>query len=416
MEVKAVRGFADILPEEVPTWRKVEEEARRTLEAFGFQEIRVPVLERTELFQRGIGDETDIVQKEMYTFEDRGGDSVTLRPEATASIARAYVEHRLYARDPEARLYFIGPMFRYERPQRGRLRQFHQIDAEVFGVDHPMVDAEVMALLMELLKRVGVQQCELQLNSLGCPSCRGPFRRELQDFLQRRLDELCPDCRRRAQRNPLRTFDCKVPQCRKVMEEAPLLEDYLCDACRGHFEQVRAHLEELGIPFVVNPRMVRGLDYYTRTAFEVVAEGLGAQNAVAAGGRYDRLVSELGGPDISGIGFAIGMERLLLLIPPEPAPPTALLFIAALGEEAQKMAFRWSWALKRQGLPTMVDYRGRSLKAQLRRADKFAIPFVAIVGEDEIAQGEVILRDMKKGTQERVPLEGFPEEVLKRLL
>ncbi|RLA80376.1 MAG: histidine--tRNA ligase [Deltaproteobacteria bacterium] len=416
MEVKAVRGFADILPEEVPTWRKVEEEARRTLEAFGFQEIRVPVLERTELFQRGIGDETDIVQKEMYTFEDRGGDSVTLRPEATASIARAYVEHRLYARDSEARLYFIGPMFRYERPQKGRLRQFHQIDAEVFGVDHPMVDAEVMALLMELLKRVGVQQCELQLNSLGCPSCRGPFRRELQDFLQRRLDELCPDCRRRAQSNPLRTFDCKVPQCRKVMEEAPLLEDHLCDACRGHFERVRAHLEELGIPFVVNPRMVRGLDYYTRTAFEVVAEGLGAQNAVAAGGRYDRLVSELGGPDIPGIGFAIGMERLLLLIPPEPAPPTALLFIAALGEEAQRMAFRWSWALKLQGLPTMVDYRGRSLKAQLRRADKFAIPFVAIVGEDEIAQGQVILRDMKKGTQERVPLQGFPEEVLKRLL
>lgn len=415
MEIRAVRGFSDVLPEETPTWHKIEEEARGVLEGFGFREIRIPVLERTELFARGIGSETDIVQKEMYTFTDRSGDMVTLRPEATASIARAYIQHRLWARDPEARLYFIGPMFRHERPQKGRLRQFHQIDAEVFGVGHPMVDAEVMALLMEILQRVGMEDLQLQVNSLGCPGCRGRFREELRSFLKGRLQGLCQDCRRRAETNPLRTFDCKVPDCQQTMTEAPLLEGYLCEACSDHFQQVRGYLQDLGIPFVVNPRMVRGLDYYTRTAFEVVAKGLGAQNAVAAGGRYDGLVATLGGPDVPGIGFAIGMERLLLLVPQQPPPPAALLFIAALGEEARKMAFRWSWVLKRRGLTTMLDYRGRSLTAQLRRADKFSIPYVAIVGEDEIAEGEVILRDMKKGSQQKLPLEDFPEEVLKRL-
>ncbi len=405
MEIKAIRGFSDILPEETPTWQRVEGEARRVLEGFGFQEIRIPVLERTELFSRGIGQQTDIVQKEMYTFQDKGGDWVTLRPEATASIARAYIEHRLWIRDPESRLYFIGPMFRYERPQRGRLRQFHQIDAEIFGPDHPMVDAEIMALLMEILERIGLREMRLELNSLGCRNCRGIFRDELRDFLRGHQAELCPDCQRRSEQNPLRAFDCKVPGCIEVMKKAPILEDFLCDACRSHFEGVKANLEHLGVAFTVNPRLVRGLDYYSRTAFEVVVEGLGAQNAVAAGGRYDNLIAELGGPDIPGIGFAIGMERVMLLIPQQPPRPPAKLYVAVLGEEARRLGFLWSWQLKRQGIPVMLEYQDKSLKAQLRRANKLDIPFVLILGEDEIAQKRALLKDMQKGTQQQVPFD-----------
>ena len=405
MEIKAVRGFSDILPEETPTWQRVEGEARRVLEGFGFQEIRIPVLERTELFSRGIGQQTDIVQKEMYTFQDKGGDWVTLRPEATASIARAYIEHRLWVQDPEARLYFIGPMFRYERPQRGRLRQFHQIDAEIFGPDHPMVDAEIMALLMEILERIGLREMRLELNSLGCRNCRGTFRDELRAFLRGHLTELCPDCQRRSEQNPLRTFDCKVPGCIEVMKKAPILEDFLCDACRSHFEEVKANLEYLGVAFMVNPRLVRGLDYYSRTAFEVVVEGLGAQNAVAAGGRYDNLIAELGGPDIPGIGFAIGMERVMLLISQQPPRPKARLYVAVLGEEARRLGFLWSWHLKRHGVPVMLEYQDKSLKAQLRRANKLNIPFVLILGEDEIAQKRALLKDMQKGTQQQVPFD-----------
>ncbi|RLA84689.1 MAG: histidine--tRNA ligase, partial [Deltaproteobacteria bacterium] len=341
----------------------------------------------------------------MYTFQDKGGDWVTLRPEATASIARAYIEHRLWVQDPEARLYFIGPMFRYERPQRGRLRQFHQIDAEIFGPDHPMVDAEIMALLMEILERIGLREMRLELNSLGCRNCRGTFRDELRAFLRGHLTELCPDCQRRSEQNPLRTFDCKVPGCIEVMKKAPILEDFLCDACRSHFEEVKANLEYLGVAFMVNPRLVRGLDYYSRTAFEVVVEGLGAQNAVAAGGRYDNLIAELGGPDIPGIGFAIGMERVMLLISQQPPRPKARLYVAVLGEEARRLGFLWSWHLKRHGVPVMLEYQDKSLKAQLRRANKLNIPFVLILGEDEIAQKRALLKDMQKGTQQQVPFD-----------
>ena len=414
--IKAVRGFNDILPEETPRWRQVEEEARRVLEGFGFREIRVPVLERTELFARGIGQGTDIVEKEMYTFSDKGGESVTLRPEATSSIVRAYIEHKLYAWDPEVRLYFIGPMFRYERPQKGRLRQFHQINAEVFGVAHPMVDAEVMGILIQLLRSLGLQGYRLEINSLGCPRCRPPFRERLRSYLEEHLGELCPDCRRRAERNPLRIFDCKVEGCQEVIREAPLLEGFLCEECRAHFGEVSNYLEDLGIPYEVNPRMVRGLDYYTRTAFEVVAEGLGAQNAVAAGGRYDDLVASLGGPPIPGIGFAVGMERLLLLLPPHPSLPRAKLFIAALGPEAQRIAFRWSFHLNREGITTMLDYRGGSLKSQMRRADKFSVPYVAILGEEEIKRGKVILRDMRKKVQKELPFSSFIEAIKGELL
>lgn len=415
MEIKAMRGFSDILPPATRRWRVLEERAREVLEGFGFAEIRVPILEQAELFSRSIGEETDIVEKEMYTFEDRSGDCVTLRPEATASIVRAYIEHKLYAADPMVKLYSIGPMFRHERPQKGRHRQFHQINVEVFGVSQPVIDAEVIAILMHYLSLVGATSCHLQINSLGCPTCRLDYKEVLRAFLKNHLPRLCEDCRRRMDRNPLRAFDCKVPGCQEIMSKAPLISDYLCHSCAEHFAAVRSFLETLDIAYEVNPRMVRGLDYYTRTTFEVVAGGLGAQNAVAAGGRYDQLVAALGGPDIAGIGFAIGMERLLLITPDEPLPSGPSLFIAALGEGPQREAFGLSYKLNRAGVRTLIDYEGRSLKAQMRRADKLGARYVLIVGEDEQRSGQAILRDMEEKKQEEIPLSSIFEEIVRRV-
>ena len=415
MKIKAMRGFSDILPPATRRWRVLEERAREVLEGFGFAEIRVPILEQAELFSRSIGEETDIVEKEMYTFEDRSGDCVTMRPEATASMVRAYIEHRLYAADPLAKLYSIGPMFRHERPQKGRHRQFHQINVEVFGVSQPMIDAEVMAILMHYLSLVGATCCRLQVNSLGCPTCRLEYREILRAFLRNHLPSLCEDCRRRIEQNPLRAFDCKVPGCQEIMSQAPLLSGYLCPPCAEHFAAVRGYLESLEIAYEVNPRMVRGLDYYTRTTFEVVAGGLGAQNAVAAGGRYDQLVVALGGPDIAGIGFAIGMERLLLITPDEPLPSGPSLFIAALGEGPQRRAFGLSYKLNQAGVRTLIDYEGRSLKTQMRRADKLGVRYVLIVGEDEQRRGQAILRDMEEKKQEEIPLSSIFAEIVSRV-
>jgi histidyl-tRNA synthetase len=413
--IKVIKGFKDILPPETKRWRMLEERARELLEGFGCSEIRVPILEKAELFSRSIGEETDIVGKEMYSFEDRSGDVVTMRPEATASIVRAYIEHKMYAADPIAKLYSIGPMFRHERPAKGRFRQFHQINVEVFGISHPMIDAEVMAILMHYLSLVGFTGYTLQINSLGCPRCRLPYKKKLQVFLSGHLPQLCEDCRRRTEQNPLRTFDCKVQGCQDIMSEAPLVSDFLCTECTEHFAAVRNYLDDLEIAYELNPRMVRGLDYYTKTAFEVVAGGLGAQNAVAAGGRYDHLVAELGGPDIPGIGFAIGMERLLLIVPDEPLSGSPLLFIAALGEGPQRNVFRLSYKLNRAGVRTMIDYEGRSLKAQMRRADKFGARSVLIIGEEEQRTGKAILRDMHEGKQEEIPLLSIFEELIRRM-
>jgi len=414
VEFKAIRGFSDILPPVTSRWRLLEERARQILEDYGFSEIRVPILEKAELFARGIGEETDIVEKEMYTFEDRSGDCFTMRPEATASVVRAYIEHKLYAADPMAKFYSIGPMFRHERPQKGRHRQFHQINAEVFGIANPIIDAEVMAIVMYYLSLVGAADCQLQINSVGCPRCRLPYQKDLRAFLSEHLPHLCADCRRRMEHNPLRVFDCKVQGCQEIIAKAPLMSDYLCQPCAEHFAALRLYLETLEIAYEVNPRMVRGLDYYTKTAFEVVAGGLGAQNAVAAGGRYDNLVAALGGPDIPGIGFAIGIERLLLISPGEPSPPGPLLFIAALGKGPQREAFRLSYKLNQAGVRTMIDYAGRSLKAQMRRADKFGARYVLIFGEDELSSGVVILRDMKEKRQEEIPLPFIFEEIVRR--
>ena len=416
MEIKAMRGFSDILPPATRRWGMLEERAREVLGGFGFSEIRVPILEKAELFSRSIGEETDVVEKETYTFEDRSGDCISMRPEATASMVRAYIEHKLYATAPLVKLYSIGPMFRHERPQKGRHRQFHQINVEVFGVSQPMIDAEVMAILMHYLSLVGATGCLLQVNSLGCPICRLPYKELLRTFLKDHLPGLCEDCRRRMERNPLRAFDCKVPACQEIMSEAPLISDYLCTPCAEHFAAVRCYLETLEIAYEVNPRMVRGLDYYTKTAFEVVAGGgLGTQNAVAAGGRYDQLVAALGGPDIPGIGFAIGMERLLLILPDESLPSSPSLFIAALGQGPQREAFSLSYKLNRAGVRTLIDYEGRSLKAQMRRADKFGVRYVLIIGEDEQRTGQAILRDMEAKKQEEIPLPSIFEEIVRRV-
>ena len=414
--ITAVRGFKDILPPETDKWRRVEDAAREVFRAFGFNEIRLPLLEKTELFRRGIGESTDIVEKEMYTFLDRGEESLTLRPEATASVIRAYLEHSLHATEPVVKLFTIGPMFRRERPQKGRYRQFNQIDVEVLGPDDPHTDAELILMLFHFLRRVGLENLNLEINSLGCPQCRPTFRDAIVAYLRGSEEGLCGDCRRRIGTNPLRVFDCKVEECGELVAQAPNMADFLCPACREHFEKVQSSLGLFEIPFRVNAKMVRGLDYYTRTTFEVTTEFLGAQNAILGGGRYDHLVEELGGPDIPGIGFAIGFERLVSLLPENEAdnPPGPLLFIAALGERALREAFSLCNRLRMKGIRAEMDYGGRSLKSQMKRADKLKSSFALILGDREIDENRALLRNMNTGTQEEVILAELEQTIMNR--
>jgi len=415
MNIQALKGFKDILPDETGAWQHVEAVAREIFARFGFSEIRVPILEKTELFARSIGEATDIVEKEMYTFSDRNGDSVTMRPEGTASVLRSFIEHGLQARQPVQRLYTIGPMFRHERPQKGRLRQFHQMSVEVLGLDHPKLDAELMAMAWLILEELGLT-VSLQINSLGCPTCRPAYKETLLAFLAARQGEVCEDCRRRSQSNPLRVLDCKSSHCQAQYQGAPVILDHLCPDCAGHFARVRAGLNLLGVPHAVNPFMVRGLDYYTRTTFELITDALGAQSAVGAGGRYDGLVEQLGGPkNMPGIGFAMGMERLTLLMsqqnPEAGRENIADLFIAALGEEAANFAFGLAHLLRRRGLKVAADLEGKSLKSQMKQADRARARFVLIMGEEEVGKGEAVLRNMGSKEQQPLPLAGEPEAV-----
>ncbi|MCK4535589.1 MAG: histidine--tRNA ligase [Desulfuromonadales bacterium] len=405
MSISGIKGMNDILPGAVETWQHLEQEAKRIFGTFGYREIRVPVVEKTELFCRSIGETTDIVEKEMYTFSDKGGTSMTLRPEGTAPVIRAFIQHKLYAQDPVNKLYYIGPMFRHERPQKGRYRQFQQIGAEVIGLDDPKIDAQLLAMLSHYFEAVQVPDVELQVNSLGCAECRPVYRQALIGYLEKRLAQLCSDCQRRYTTNPLRALDCKVPGCQEATSEAPAMLEHLCEGCSGHFDQVQMHLHNLEVPFKINPRMVRGLDYYTKTTFEMVTGSLGAQNAVAAGGRYDRLIADLGGPDLPGIGFAMGLERLALLIDDQEimaARPD--LFVATLGREAEIAGFKLLTKLQRQGVQAEMEYSGKSLKAQLRRADKLRARHVLILGDDELERGVAQLRDMDQSSQEEVAL------------
>src|SRR5947209_7937743 len=401
MRITAIKGFSDILPGEVEIWQAVEARARQVFSAYNFSEIRIPILEKTELFSRSIGEATDIVEKEMYTFEDRDSRSadpseatkLTLRPEGTAGVVRAYVEAEMYKSEPVRKFYYMGPMFRRERPQKGRMRQFHQIGAEALGRGDPFIDAEILLMLRDFFAAVGLDGATLELNSLGCAECRPRYREKLLAFLRQKEHLLCANCRRRMERNPLRVLDCKEPGCIEATREAPSILESLCAECRDHFDLVKRLLAETNVAYVLNSRLVRGLDYYSRTTFEWTSDQLGSQNTVAAGGRYDGLVEELGGPSIPGVGFAIGIERLTLLLREketnQPAGPS--VYVVWVGTPARDWAFGAVNRLRRQGLVVEMEGEAKSLKSQMRRADKLKARSVLIVGDDELQKGRAVL-------------------------
>jgi histidyl-tRNA synthetase len=404
--IQAVRGTRDILPEEIAAWHRIEAAARDLFARYGYREIRTPVFEETELFARGIGAETDIVSKEMYTFADRDGGSLTLRPEATAGIVRAVIEHNLMNTDPALKVYALGPMFRRERPQKGRYRQFHQVDVEAIGFTSPAIDAEVIELALAYLDACGVTEHELVLNSVGDRHCRPAYVERLRTALRDGASSMCADCQRRADTNPLRVLDCKVEEDQAAIDALPRITDHLCSPCAEHFAEVRRQLELLGIPYRLSHRLVRGLDYYVRTTFEVTSTALGAQSSVLGGGRYDGLVKDLGGPDVAGIGFAVGLERLALLVPPVEGERRCDVFLVPLAKAALDRALRLQRELRQAGLRAMLDPEGRSFKSRMKQADKLGARFVAIMGDDEIARGAWTVRDMARSEQQDVPEDG----------
>ena len=416
MLTQAPRGTKDILPDSVERWRYVEEKIRDICERFGYREIRTPLFEHTELFQRGIGDTTDVVEKEMYTFTDRGGRSITLRPENTAAAVRAYLEHKLYAEDALTKLFYIGSMFRFDRPQKGRFREFHQFGVEALGEASPAVDAEIILLAVRFLQSLGLKELSLSINSVGDPACRPVYRQKLKDFFKEKLDGLCEDCRSRYDRNPMRILDCKNERCQSLSIGAPEITDCLCDECAEHFEKVKSYLTAAGVPFSCDPRLVRGLDYYTKTAFEIKYEPLGAQSAVAGGGRYDGLVEEIGGAPTPAVGFAVGLERVMLAMEMQNLFPEreegADAFVVALGDEAKDEAFCLLAELRDAGLSARMDYAGRSMKSQMKQADKANARYALILGEDELAKGVVTVRDMESSGQEQVAREDIVNKLL----
>ncbi len=404
-KIKTLRGFRDIYGDEVEKFRYIEEISRKYLGLFGFKEIIIPVLENTGLFVRSIGDTTDIVEKEMFTFRDSGGDSVTLRPEATAGMVRAYLETGMYAKERISRLFSIGPMFRHERPQKGRYREFRQIDVEVFGIEAPIIDAELIWMISLMLRSMGMQGYTIEVNSVGCPECREGFKGLMMEYFNTRRDGLCEDCKRRLERNPLRIFDCKNPGCKEISSASPLLFDNLCDHCKTHFDEFLNYINEFGIQTNVNKRLVRGLDYYTRTVFEVVSGSLGAQNAFLAGGRYDHLVQSMGGPSVPGIGFAIGVDRLSLLLELPDSKNDTAIFLAYLGERAKRLIVPLMKLFSENHLRLSYLPEAKSLKSQMRYADSLGVDMALIIGDDEIDKGQVIVRDMVQGNQTILPLD-----------
>jgi histidyl-tRNA synthetase len=407
--IKSIKGVKDILPEETPRWRLIEDAARRWALSYGYQEIRIPIFELTALFARSIGSETDIVEKEMYTFPDRDGTSLTLRPEGTAGTVRAFIEHNRAADPLPQKYFYIGPMFRHERPQAGRLRQFHQFGVEFFGTADPRADIEVIALLWRLLSDLVLPDLTLEINSLGSSGDRAAYKPILLSFLSQQESRLCANCRRRMETNPLRVLDCKVPDCRAATESAPRLTDHLSPEARTHFDQVLAGLVAIGIPYRLNPRLVRGLDYYCLTSFEITSSHLGAQNAVGAGGRYDGLVETLGGTSVPAVGFAVGLERISLMLPEASSSSVneCLYYVAAFGEEGMKRGLVLLDELRRVGLSAQCDYRATTLKAHLRQADRSKCRYAILLGDDEVARGSVILRNLQLKAQEELPLVGL---------
>jgi len=412
--IRRLRGFRDIIGEEIEKFRKIEEVSRKYLSLLGYKEIKIPILEKTELFVRSIGEATDIVRKEMFSFTDLSGDSVTLRPEATAGMVRAYIEGGFFNKERITRIFTIGSMFRHERPQKGRFREFNQIDVEVFGSSSPFVDAELIWLISLIVRDLKVQNFQIEVNTVGCPDCRKKFRDLFSRFIASKTELLCSDCKERAMRNPLRIFDCKKETCLSVTDDAPLLFDVLCEQCTKHFETFLRYVEGFKVQVKHKKRLVRGLDYYTRTVFEVTSSDLGAQNAFIAGGRYDNLVKDMGGPDVPGIGFAIGLDRLSLIIPIDKSRKAPRVFVATIGEAARENLSRVLEYLVLRNIAVYYEPEPRSLKSQMRHADSLNVDLVLIIGEEEIKKGIVLVKDMKRGTQKSYPinLEGLVNDIL----
>lgn len=409
------KGTKDILPSEVYKWQKAEELFRKTAEKYGFTEIRTPVIEHTELFQRGIGDTTDVVQKEMYTFEI-AGRSLSLKPEGTAGVGRSFIENKLYADGLPAKYYYITPCYRYEKMQKGRQREFHQFGIEIFGSDKMLADAEVIALAYDFLKAFGIDDVRLHINSIGCPKCRAEYRKALQDFLRPNYDRLCDTCKSRFERNPMRILDCKSPECKKIAEGAPRMLDHLCDDCRNAFEELKSLLGSLDVPYEVDPGIVRGLDYYTKTAFEFVSDKLGSQSTVCGGGRYDHLIEQLDGPATPGVGFGLGVERLLLIQEAcglsGKAPASGDVLVAPLGESAKLAALSLTKQMRAAGIRVIMDVMERGLKAQFKYADRIGARYVVVIGDEELAKGVVTLRDMNNSSQTQVAKESITETII----
>ncbi len=414
MKIQAIRGVKDILPGEIEKWHWVENKANQIFSRYGFKEIRLPIFEKTKLFSRGLGETTDIVEKEMYTFDDRGSEKITLRPEGTASVVRAFIEHNMYTSQTVHKLYYLGPMFRYERPQAGRLRQFYQIGVEAMGTHDPSIDAEVMIMLMEFFNSLSLNQFELQINSLGCDKCRPQYEETLKQSIVNHLPNLCENCNKRYKKNPLRVLDCKVKRDMEITLILPKITDHICRECKNHFEKVNTLLKEIGIPYSINPKLVRGLDYYTHTAFEVTSCKLGAQNAICGGGRYNTLVEQFDGPTTPCFGFALGLERLISLIQFDNIKNVYKnpdVFVVSLGEKAKSMSFNLVHRLRSGGLSVERDYNGSSIKSQMRKANKSESRFALIIGENEIKSGKYQLKNMQDGTQLNITADSCVEEI-----
>lgn len=415
--MKAPRGMHDILPDETPRWQALEARISEFAIRYGYQEIRTPPVEHTEVFQRTAGETSDIVEKEMYTFTDRGGRSLTLRPEGTAGVVRAYLEHGMASWPQPVRLYYIAPMFRYDRPQKGRYRMHSQFGAEVIGSPSPAADVEVLSMPIRLMQSLGLTEVQVRLNSVGDGTCRPGYAHVLRDYFSKYADQLCADCQRRVQANPLRVLECKEPRCHTIAIGAPMISAYLCDSCRTHFAEVKRLFAELQIPYVEDPFIVRGLDYYTRTAAQIYSGRLGgAQNEMLGGGRYDGLAEQLGGPPTPGVGFGLGLERLLLVskaeglsIPPAGPPANQRVFVAAVGEVAGREAFRVLDRIRVTGIPAVGEMTDRGLRAQMKHADRLGAWFTVIIGEQELATRRAAVRDMRSGLQQEVPFEHLPE-------
>ncbi len=403
----APRGTHDVLPSESHRWHMIENKIKDICLEFGFKEIRTPMFESTELFERGVGDTTDVVQKEMYTFLDKGGRSITLRPEGTAGIVRSFVENSLYANPQPTKMFYLYPCFRYEKPQAGRLREFHQFGVEVMGADTASIDAEIISLAMQVFRRLDVTGIELNINSIGCPVCRKAYNDALKAYFKPHLDELCETCRQRYEKNPLRILDCKSKECKVIYNDAPVLLDHICEDCATHFEKLKTYLTAMNIPFTVDPTIVRGLDYYTKTVFEIISKNKGSEGTVCGGGRYNGLVSEIGGPEMTGVGFAMGLERLLLvleslnLIPESEERPD--IFLANIGEKADLFVQKLVYDLRNEGVCAERDYLERSVKAQMKYANKTGARFSGVIGDDDIEKGSVSVKNMENGESADVP-------------